>query len=289
MTNLTSLFSFEEISVVLVTFNSDHILANALESIPAGCDIIVVDNASSDESSSIADRFNVRVIQNKENLGFGAACNIGAAASDRKYVLFFNPDAVLQGNALEKLMETLTLYGDAAAVGPRFVTQAGRSVWRYKSILHPQRNPSAPVIEPEGRCCMPLLTGAAMLCRRDIFESIGGFDENIFMYFEDDDLSKRLVNAGSYLIYEPEAEVLHDFGMSSGQSFALERIKNRRKIESKIFVMKKYGISFCLRSLRFKAIQRLAFSIVRFDAKRIAASLGTLDALKEIRRSTQTG
>ena len=279
--------SFEEISVVIVTFNSSHILADALESIPTGCETIIVDNASSDNSSEIAARYRARYIQNKENLGFGAACNIGAAASKLKYIFFLNPDAVLRNNALEKLLETLTMHNDAAAVGPKLITKSGKTVWRHQSILHPQKRALLPPQEPEGRCCVPLLTGAAILCRRDIFENIGGFDENIFMYFEDDDISRRLVDAGGYLIYEPEAEVLHDFGMSSGHSFALTRMRSKKKIQSQIFVMRKYGYPVSLPKIYLKTIQRLLFSLVRFDKRRTAAALGTLEGVGETRRITR--
>lgn len=276
--------TFEDISVVIVAYNSGHILANALESIPAGCETIVIDNASEDNSQEVALRFGARYIQNNENLGFGSACNVGAAASDRQYILFLNPDAVLKSDALTKLLTTLTSHPGAAAVGPRLVKESGESVWRYKSILHPQMTPSLPMPEPEGTCCVPLLTGAAILCRRDFFQKIGGFDENIFMYFEDDDLSKRLVDAGGYLIFEPEAEVTHDFGMSSGQSFAMTRMRNDKKIQSQIFVMRKYGFPVNLFGIYLKAIQRLVFSLIRFDFRRTAASLGMLDGLRKIRR-----
>ena len=279
--------SLEEISVVIVTFNSSHILANALKSVPASCKTIIIDNASVDDSSEVARRFGARYVQNDKNLGFGTACNIGAAMSDRKYILFLNPDAVLIDNALTKLLETLAMHPDAAAVGPKFITESGKSVWRHRSILHPQRKSSLPAQEPEGLCCVPLLTGAAILCRRDIFEKIGGFDENIFMYFEDDDLSKRLVDAGGYLLYEPQAEVLHDFGMSSGHSFALTRMRNKKKIQSQIFVMKKYGYCVNFKKIYIKTIQRLVFSLVKFDTNRTAAALGTLEGLREMRRLTQ--
>lgn len=274
---------FEKVSVVIVTFNSGHVLPRALGSIPTGCETIIVDNASIDDTSEVSHRFGARYIQNEKNLGFGTACNIGAAASDREYILFLNPDAVLKGRALTTLLEALTAHPDASAAGPKLITESGKSVWRHRSVLHPQKKPSQPTLEPEGICCVPLLTGAAILCRRNIFKTIGGFDENIFMYFEDDDLSRRLVDAGGYLIYQPDAKVLHDFGNSSGQSFELIRMRNSKKIQSQVFVMKKYAYAVDLRKIQMKAIQRLVFSIVRFDVRRIAASLGTLDGLREIR------
>lgn len=269
--------------VVIVAFNSSGVLKRALDSIPAGPEIVVVDNASTDDSARIAQKSGVRCIRNEVNIGFGAASNIGAASFRREYILFLNPDAVLQDGALETMVSALDRHRDAGAAGPRLVDDTEHTQWRYKSILHPESELTIrPSVEPEGDCCVPLLTGAALLCRRSVFEAIGGFDENIFLYYEDDDISLRLTRAGSSLIYVPGATVYHAFGRSSGAFTETVRFKYKHMLRSKAYVSEKYGLAFRRRNERLKAFQRLVFAIVKFDRHRRAAAMGTLDGLSSL-------
>ncbi|ABS64948.1 glycosyl transferase family 2 [Parvibaculum lavamentivorans DS-1] len=272
-------------SVVLVTFNSADVIARALTSIPQGPEVIVVDNASTDDSLRIAEKNGARCIRSEVNLGYGAACNLGAAESRGDYILFLNPDAILLNDALDKLLSTVDDNPGACAAGPKFVDGAGGGTWRFQSILHPLKKGIVyPPAEPEGNCCLPLLTGAAILCRRDAFETAGGFDENIFLYYEDDDICRRLTSAGHSLIYVPEAEVYHEFGRSSGGARHIIRFKHEKKLLSRAYVMQKYGLPFDFHAEKRKALQRLVFATVKFDHNRRAAALGNLDALRKLSR-----
>ena len=215
----------DRISVVLVAHNSAAVLAEALGSIPEGVEVIVVDNASKDDSLEIARKAGARCIANKSNLGFCKGSNIGARASKREFVLFLNPDAALKKGALDILLETADRYPDAAMIGPRLLNENGESIWRHKSVLHPLGTDARLPVEPEYACCVPLLTGAALLCRSTAFKDVNGFDENIFLYHDDDDLSLRLTQKGWSLIYEPAAVTHHRFGKSSGTSKELTRFK----------------------------------------------------------------
>ncbi|MAM94594.1 ABC transporter transmembrane domain-containing protein [Parvibaculum sp.] len=273
------------ISVVIVTYNSAAVLVDALSSIPTGVEIIVVDNASRDNTLEIARNAGAKCIVNDSNLGFCKASNIGARASKREYILFLNPDTVIKDNAIDILLAAADRYPDSAMIGPRLLDQNGKSVWRYKSRLHPLDKTARPPVEPEFTCCVPLLSGAAILCRRKAFEDVGGFDENIFMYHDDDDLSLRLTQKGWSLIYEPAAKVYHAFGGSSGSSRELTRFKASAHMRSYAYVSKKHGIAYSPMRERRKAIKRLALAVVKLDRSRQAAAFGRLDGLSELARS----
>lgn len=272
------------VCVVLVTFNSADVIQKSLKSLPQGVEVIVVDNASRDGSVALTKEMGVHCICNQENLGFGKASNIGAALSDREFILFLNPDAILHEGALETMMATALRYPDAGAIAPRLIDASGHSIWRYSSVLHPLPHGIRPPVEPEGVCCMPLLSGAALLCSRAAFEEVGGFDENIFLYHEDDDLCLKLTTARWSLINEPDAVVFHASGQSSRQSSYLTRFKSEQRTLSRAYVSQKYGLAFDPRREMRKSIKRLLIALATFDFKRCSAALGRLDALRHIDR-----
>lgn len=272
------------IGVVIVAFNSAAVIGRALSSLPAGVQVVVVDNASTDGSADIAAATGAFCLRNRKNLGFGRASNQGAALCTREFVLFLNPDAMLTTGALHRMLATAVQNPEAAAVGPKLIDETGRATWRFASILHPlPRQREAAPLEPEGACCMPLLTGAALLCRSVAFRKVGGFDENIFLYHEDDDLSLRLTRAGYSLIYEPAARVVHEFGRSSEVTPSMVRFKAAQRLLSQSYVCRQYGLPFDFQRETRRALKRLLIAGVIFDRNRRSAALGRLDALREIR------
>jgi GT2 family glycosyltransferase len=197
------------IGIITVTHDSAGVLEPCLASIPAGHEVIVVDNASRDASPKIA-AAGAKVVSNRRNVGFGAACNQGARLSSSSHVLFLNPDAVLAEGALHQLEKGLRLYPEAAAFGPRIVLPHGEKSFRYSSFVERQGSRYVlPEDAPSGDACVDFIDGAAMLCDRELFLSLGGFDENLFLYFEDDDLSFRMRQVGFSLVYLPSAIVHH--------------------------------------------------------------------------------
>jgi GT2 family glycosyltransferase len=268
------------LAVIIVSYNSAAVLPGCLDAIPAGIPVVVVDNASADSSAALAEARGATVLRQNLNLGFGTACNRGAAAAPGADLLFLNPDARPEAGALDRLAATLAAFPDAGAVGPLLHGDDGRPGLRDGSPLHDR--PTGPRLPlPEGPCCWPLLTGAALLVRRAAFDALGGFDEAIFLYHEDDDLSLRLRQAGWSLLVEPRARVFHEPARSSPPSFAAIRAREAHAARALRYVSAKHGRPLDVIRLRRKTWRRLLLAVLTADRRRLAKALGVLEALHE--------
>jgi GT2 family glycosyltransferase len=267
------------VAVVIVTYNSAAVLPGCLGSIPAGTTIVVVDNASTDRSAALAEAHGATVLRQARNLGFGTACNRGAESVPGAHVLFLNPDARLETGALARLQATLETFADAGAVGPLLAGADGRPALRGGSALHDK--PTGPPLPlPEGPCCWPLLTGAALLVRRSAFDALGGFDEAIFLYYEDDDFSLRLRQAGWSLLVEPRARVFHEPGHSSPRGFGAVRARETHAAKALLYVTAKHGRPVDRARLRRKTWRRLLQAALLADWRRLAKASAVLSVLR---------
>ncbi|MGI6244372.1 MAG: glycosyltransferase family 2 protein [Pseudochelatococcus sp.] len=232
------------LEAVVVSFNSAQVLPSCLDALRReGARPIVVDNASGDDSVAVAQAHGARVIRNARNEGYGRANNIGIRAADGDYALVINPDAVLDPGALAGLLAAAERYPDAALLAPRIVENDGRFFFQFRSLLSSfLANPSGARRFPEGDCCAPFLSGAALLVRRDVFLAIGGFDENIFLFYEDDDLCRRLADAGRSLVHVHGATARHRRGASSAPDLARAFNVRWHLAWSRAYVSRKYGL-----------------------------------------------
>ena len=236
------------VDVIVVTYNSrSRVFPCAKAALSAGANVIVVDSASPDRSLEALGDLPVTTIQLSENRGFGFGCNRGWESGSAPYVLFLNPDAVLDEAALGALAAVLDREPAVGAVGPRLLEEDGTLEWsqrRYPRLrstfaralylhhLAPQaqwvdemiRVPA--VYEEPGE--PDWLSGACLLVRRELLERIGGFDEGFFLYSEDTDLCKRIRDAGYTLRYEPSAVVHHVGGASAPRSGLLHVLASSR-------------------------------------------------------------
>ena len=233
------------ITAIVVSYDSAEVLPACLdalagESVPA----IVVDNASGDASRAIAAAQGARVIANARNEGYGRANNIGVAAADTPYVLIVNPDLELTKGAAAALLEAAERYPDAGMLAPRIVEPSGRIFLQPRSLLSPPHlNRSGMMAIPEGDACLPFLSGACLLIRREVFVALGGFDPAIFLFYEDDDLCRRMRDAGHALVHVHEAEARHGRGRSTAPS-PQRRFKARWHLAwSEHYIARKYGLA----------------------------------------------
>jgi N-acetylglucosaminyl-diphospho-decaprenol L-rhamnosyltransferase len=226
--------------VVVVTYDSGDSLETFLSSLgPASArpvQVVVTDNASTDGAPEVAAAAhdNVTVLQTGANLGYGRAANRGVAATDTEWVVVANPDIVWSPGALDELVEAAGRWPRAGSIGPLIRTPEG-SVYPSARALPalgagighalvgwwwPSNPWSAAYRQDRGEPTERTagwLSGSCVLLRREAFESVGGFDDGYFMYFEDVDLGDRLARKGWLNVYVPSAEVLHVGAHSTAQ------------------------------------------------------------------------
>ena len=231
------------VRVVICTYNSHHDVSRAIESClregVSPAHVTVVDNASSDGTPELVQRSHpeVRLLAEDHNLGFAAAVNRGARGTGGAFVLLLNPDAELEPGALREMLGALADEPSRGAISPRVIRPDGRldpacrrrfpspqvALWRLTGLSRLRPGSSRfgaynlshlPIEQP-----MPVDsgTGACLLIRRPLFDSVGGLDEGYYMYGEDLELCWQLCQRGAQVWYQPTAVVIHRKGRSSEQ------------------------------------------------------------------------
>ena len=232
------------ITIVTVSYNSADVLGDLLTSCPKDVPVIVVDNGSGDNAATrdLAERHGAKMIANTANEGFGRACNRGASIAKTPFILFLNPDAVLGADTLDHLLGTADANPSAVAFNPVLLNSDGTPATKRKSDLIP-KSEYVPLDVPDHDAPIYTLNGAAVMVRRGAFEAVGGFDSNIFLFFEDDDLAARLRAKGGALMLSHRALVRHIGGAaSSGPKLTTEAFKAWHMGYARLYVLRKHGV-----------------------------------------------
>lgn len=267
---------WQRASVVIVTHHSDAVIADCLAGIGSSAEIIVIDNASDDATLDTvrARAPNATIQRNETGVGYGAGANQGLAEASREFALLANPDAVVDTDALIKMLEAADAFADAALLSPRVFDAAGKDEPAYDASVfrrhtYPSRTGEGP---PDGPCCADYLSGAVVLLRMSAFRDIGPFDEAIYLYYEDDDFCIRLRQAGFSALLVPAAHVRHVGGGSVRPSAHYRWEKYWHMAWSRLYLEEKYHGT--------GARNRVAWpSVLRFAAKATGNAL-TLDRAK---------
>ncbi len=232
------------LTAIVVAHDSASALPDCLAAlVREGVQTIVVDNASLDASVAVARAHGARVIENARNEGYGRANTIGVRAADTSHVLILNPDLILQPGAAAVLMAAAREWPDAGLFAPRIHEPDGRFFYQPRSLLAPYlTNPKGVRALPEGDACAPFLSGACLLIERAFFLELGGFDEEIFLFYEDDDLCRRVTDAGRALVHVHGAVALHGRGRSSAPEPGRTFRTRWHQAWSRAYVSKKYGL-----------------------------------------------
>lgn len=213
-------------------------LGSATDSLDGEWELLVVDNASGDDSITdiLAPKVSLRIIRNDRNLGFARACNQGANEACGRYLLFLNPDTRLFADSLVKplsFMEDskhkavgicgirlLDSAGETSTCASRFPalrvmigTFLGASAWFPRVFPTQLMSPC----ELEASQCVDQVTGAYFFVRRHVYEACGGFDERFFVYYEEVDFSLRALRKGFKSYYLAEVTAFHRGGGCSEQ------------------------------------------------------------------------
>ena len=292
-----------ELSIIIINWNSGLLLRECISTMISAenfdenkTEIIVIDNQSTDNSlDQLPNSSLLKVVRNKKNLGFGKASNQGASLAKGEYILFLNPDIKFSSPAILPALTKLKT-ANFHVLGIKQINNQGevqRSCCR-KPVLSTFINqtvgfynisrrlfPSFKMVEwdhLESRLVDHVI-GSFYMLERDLFWNIGGFDEDYFLFYEDLDLSWRILEAGKKIYYYTEHEVLHLGGGTTNQ------IKAKRyyySIQSKHIFSKKHFsfISHFLYTtilLIIEPLARIFEQMLKFkikDIKNIAAGYG---------------
>ena len=229
------------LSIIIVSFNARADLINCLLSVkkhPPSLphDIVVVDNASTDDSVAAARRIpGVRVIEMGRNAGFAAANNAGIRASDGALLLLLNSDTLVPPGALDQLIARLAETPAAAVAGPRLLDEHGTAELSFGRMISPlnelrQKNRSAAWIarETAREQFVDWVSGACLLVRRDDAERAGLLDERFFLYTEDVDFCHAVRKRGRKILFTPAAEITHLRGRSRASMPEASRVAYRK-------------------------------------------------------------
>jgi len=231
-----------QLSVIILNYNVRYFLEqcvlsvkNALQDIEG--EIIVVDNNSADDSCAMMEeRFpEVRLIKNKENTGFPKGNNIGVATAKGEFICILNPDTVVGENTFKDVLEHARKQKDMGIIGVKLVDGVGKflpeskmgiptpwvattkiiSLYKFFPKISLFNKYYAMHLGENQAGKVDIIVGAFMIIKRDQYLSVGGFDEDYFMYTEDVDLSYTILERGWSNYYFPGTTVIHYKGEST--------------------------------------------------------------------------
>jgi GT2 family glycosyltransferase len=235
-------------AVYIPNFNGAAQLGRALRGLAAQTvpvEVVIADNGSSDDSLELARRElpGVRIVEIGRNIGFGPALNRAVAEHPAEALILLNNDAEPEPRFVEALLDGLGAGVDSVAGvllqerAPELIDSAGvvadKTLMGFDYLHVEPASAAATAGDPLGP------TGGAALYRRSAFEAVGGFDERIFLYYEDLDLALRLAAAGGRCRLAPEARALHAYSASLGAASAA---KYGRTGWSRGYMLRRYGV-----------------------------------------------
>ena len=234
-----------DLTVVIVNYNVAYFLEQCLHSVQRAsenieCEVFVVDNNSVDGSNDmVRQKFPwVKLIANKDNVGFSRANNQAMRIAKGRYVLLLNPDTLVEEDTFAKSVAFMDAHPDAGGLGVKMIDGKGQflpeskrglptpAVAFYKifglSALFPKSRIFGQYhlgyLDQDETHEVPILSGAFMLMRKETLDKVGLLDEAFFMYGEDIDLSYRIVLGGYKNYYFPETRIIHYKGESTKKS-----------------------------------------------------------------------
>jgi GT2 family glycosyltransferase len=250
-----------KLSIVIICWNDLRVIRDCLRSIYEGThetnfEVVVSDNGSVDGSVEFIRKHypQVRIVENRQNLGFARGNNAGIRASRGEYVLILNPDTIIHDGALDKLVEFAERRSGAGAFGCRVLNPDGTyqvsarlfpTVLRYwVSALGLSRLSSFFIYEEYPRWrgdterSIDWQSGCCVMFRGNLLKRLGGFDEQFFYHFEEVDLCRRVWNAGYPILFTPKAVITHLGGQSVSRfpvRFEIEKHRSRYRYFYKHF------------------------------------------------------
>jgi len=234
------------LSIIILNYNTKDLTLACVQSLfsyykkqieDGEFEIIIVDNASADESVSMIQKqpwfSQVKLVQNKENVGFSKGCNRGSSHAKGNRLLFLNSDTQMLDNGLVGMLNYLEKHERVGILGGRLQNtdgsyQASAGVFytlpRVLLLLIGAERLGKLRYSPEKISMVDWVSGAMLMIDKKLFEQLGGFDEQLFMYMEDMELCFRVKKGEKAVVFYPECVVKHISHGSSNRGFAIVQI-----------------------------------------------------------------
>ena len=251
------------LSIIIVSYNTADLIGDCLKSVFAASnitkEIFVVDNASTDNSVILVEKDfpEVNVIVNMKNRGFAAANNQVIPLYKGKYIFFLNPDAKVMQDTFNKAILFMYTNPDTGLAGTKVVYPDGTFQWSVSNKYPGEKYTTNELCELPGSIACVL--GASMIARSELIKGLKGFDEDFFLYGEDQDLCLRIRKSGYKIGYTDSARIIHLGGQSEKNSLSSEVWEKKINAEY-IFYRKHYlpkTINRINRSNTIKALWRI--------------------------------
>jgi GT2 family glycosyltransferase len=209
----------KDLTIVIVTFNSAAIIKNCLSKLNfEKYDVVVVDNASTDNTALIVERDfpKTKIIKSEKNIGYGRGNNLALREVKTEFALILNPDAYVGGEAIERVLQVIGGDEKVALAAPLLLSK--------NPIDEEDKTNQLKIVESNAIekfadfISVKYIIGAAVFLKMSVFEKIGFFDEEIFLYYEDDEITWRAVKNGFKAAIIPDVFAFHIGHASSGSS-----------------------------------------------------------------------
>ena len=266
---------------------SDEVIHNCIKSIPKDIKILVVDNSGNKKFKfTIEDKYkNTKCILSSDNLGMGAGNNLGFRNINTDYALILNPDVILENNTIDELIKASTLIESFSIIAP--VINSDRNL-NYKNLNKKINLDLSQPFRVKSVDGFAMLLNVKKINKIDHFKNFKFFDEKIFLYLENDDLCKRLIDSKEAIYVVPRSKINHLGGKAVNEKFAdlIELSRNWHWIWSKFYFQRKHGNYFVAAINGFptflSAIFKYILYLVMFNSKKRAIylhrALGYLNA-----------
>lgn len=257
-----------DVSIIIVNYKTPKLCVDCIHSVFEKTyglvyEIIIVDNNSCDNSIDILKKefgSQIKIIKSNSNLGFGKANNLGAEGANGKYLFLLNSDTLLKNNAIKILYDFIDKNRDVGIVGANLFDKNNKPTHSFKFNQIDQeglkvygllktvsfklkRNPLEWEFNDSGN---PLeihgyITGADLMIKKSIFNEVGGFDKDFFMYFEESEMTYRVKQLGYKIFSVPDAQIIHLEGASTKTKFFSDKRQRMFNESAVIFFRKVYG------------------------------------------------
>jgi len=252
--------SKKDISVIIVSFKSDHVIHKCIKSIDKSIDILVVDNSNNYEfKKNVEQKYkNVKCILSNNNIGMGAGNNLAIKNLKKKFALILNPDVLLKKNTIKEIIEASKNIKSFAILAP--ISD------QKENLNYKLENNEIDKVDESSPFKVKSVDGFAMLLNIKKLKKIKNFnffDENFFLYLENDDLCKRIIDYKENIYVIPRSKIKHLGGKAVNPKYKneIEFSRNWHWMWSKFYYNKKhYGYSIAI----IKVLKNMLSSKLKF-------------------------